>query len=78
MSFRILGYDWHCSDIRENSMNLLYIRCLCGYSKLLVKKYQELGYEIRDVNNSIQYRNEAKIYGLKLPFKVVDGEATKI
>lgn len=57
---------------------ILYIKCQCGRYKLLARKYQEEGYEIRLINMNPEWRKEAKDYHAKLPFTVVNGQVTEI
>lgn len=56
-----------------------YFRCICRSSeKLLAKRLQSEGYEIRDIRQNFEWRKEARQYDAKLPFTVVDGRVTEL
>lgn len=55
---------------------IVYFRCLCkSQDKLWAKRLRETyRAEIRQTKNSPKHREEAKLYGLKLPFIVEDSD----
>lgn len=59
-------------------MKILYIPCLCGHNLLLACKYKKLGFEIRNISALKDWKKESEKYGLKLPFKVIEGIASEL
>lgn len=57
---------------------ILYIRCNCGRNKVLASKYKILGYEIRAINISQKWRQEAAKYKARVPFVVENGNITEL
>lgn len=57
---------------------IIYMRCACtSKDRLWVSELRKNGHEVRLVNRNPKWRKEAREYGLRLPFKVID-EAQKI
>lgn len=59
---------------------ILYVKCSCKTKdKLLIKKYKDLGFEIRDLSKDSSLRKEIKEYpSLRLPFTVINGTASQL
>lgn len=58
---------------------IAYFRCVCkSADKLLARKLQGEGVEIRLTKNNPENREASKLYGCKMPFIVQDGVATEI
>lgn len=70
----IRGIDIDC-EVRM----IAYFKCVCTTKhRLLAKRLRDEGFEIRITNRNPVHRKEAKDYGLRMPFVVVDGKATEI
>lgn len=58
---------------------IVYFKCLCmSTDRIKAQQLKAEGHEIKVVDMNPQYRKEAKAYGVKLPFKVIDGEASPL
>lgn len=58
---------------------IAYFKCLCKASdKLKAAQLRADGIEVRDIRHSLEWRKEARSYGLRLPILVKDAEATQI
>ena len=59
---------------------ILYIKCACRtQDKLLIKKYKDLGFEIRNISKNPAYRKEIKEFPyLRLPFIIAHGIASNV
>lgn len=56
-----------------------YFKCICTTEqRLLANKLRREGYEVINLSKQRELRHEAKAYGVKLPFKVVDGVASEL
>lgn len=52
---------------------IVYFKCACtSKDKLKVKELRSLGHEVRLTNKSREWKLEARLYNLPLPFKVID------
>lgn len=52
---------------------IIYMKCTCtSVEKLRAKAWRDEGHEVRLANS--KWRKEAKLYNLRLPFKVIDEE----
>ena len=60
-------------------MKRAYFKCICGTgARLLVKRLQDEGYEVINLQKQRQYRAEALAYKVKLPFAVNGEEVIKL
>lgn len=58
---------------------IAYVKCSCKTEdKLFVSRLKQQGYEIRQTDRNPAFRKQAKEYGAKLPFTVVQGVVTEL
>lgn len=60
-------------------MSVAYFKCLCKSSdKQRAAELRSDGVVVRDIRRNIEWRREAKQYGLRLPIIVTNGKAYEL
>jgi len=58
---------------------IVYIKCLCtAKDRILASEYRRQGAEVRVISKNPKYRQLAKKYGVKPPFKIVNRKAVEL